>query len=72
MISQATIDELVLLRSQSRMAAETFSEAIAAQADAHTLPKAALRKYVSALEAAKLEKLDDEMEALKALIEGGG
>lgn len=69
MISQATISELVGLRSEAVLAAETFSEAVTAQAEKHQVNKAALRKYVAALEAAKLDKLDEEMSAVRELIE---
>ncbi len=70
MIPKATINELVGLRSEAKLAAETFSEAVAAQAEKHNVNKGALKKYVSALEADKVGKLDEETAALVELIEG--
>ena len=67
MIPKATIDELVGLRSEAKLAAETFSEAVAAQAEKHNVNKGALKKYVSALEA---DKLDEETAAILELMEG--
>ena len=69
MIPQSTIDELVDLRSMAKLASEAFSDAVAAQAEKHQVNKAALRKYVSALEAATLGKLDEEMNGVLELIE---
>ena len=70
MIPKQTIKELVNLRSEAKLAAETFSEAVAAQAEKHSVNKGALKKYVSALEADKVGKLDEETAALLLLIEG--
>ncbi len=69
MIPKATINELVGLRSEAKLAAETFSEAVAAQAEKHSVNKGALKKYVSALEADKVGKLDEETAAILELIE---
>jgi hypothetical protein len=69
MLTKATIDELVNLRSEAKLAAETFSEAVAAQAEKHGVNKGALKKYVSALEADKVGKLDEETAAILELIE---
>ena len=67
-LDAATIAELVGLRSLARGAAETFSEAIKAQSEACGLSRSALRRYVCALEADKLQKLDAEAEDLARLM----
>ena len=69
MIPKQTIKELVNLRSEAKLAAETFSEAVAAQAEKHNVNKGALKKYVSALEADKVGKLDEETAAILEMIE---
>jgi predicted transcriptional regulator len=69
MIQEATIKELVALRSEAKFAAETFNEAVAAQAEKHGLEKAALSKYVSALEADKVDKLGKMQQDIEKLIE---
>ena len=69
MLTSAHIDELVALRASARLAAEDFSEAIKAAAETHDVNKSALRKYISAKEKDQLDKLDDESDALAALLE---
>lgn len=69
MIPKQTVNELVGLRSEAKLATETFNEAVAAQAEKHSVNKGALKKYVSALEADKVGKLDEETAALVELIE---
>ena len=69
MLTSAHIDELVQLRASARLAAEDFSEAIKAAAETHDVNKSALRKYISAREKDQLDKLDDESDALAALLE---
>lgn len=68
MIPQKTIDELVLLRTRAKLATENFTDAVADQAEKHKVDKGALRKYVCAVEADKVGKLDAELEAIAALI----
>jgi hypothetical protein len=60
--------ELVNLRTLSRSAAETFSEAIKEQSKACGLSRGALRKYICALEADELAKLDAEADDLAKLM----
>lgn len=63
------IDELVALRASARLAAETYSEAIAAQSEKTNIRKTALRKYINAKEAGKLAELDTEASDLSNLLE---
>ena len=69
-LDAATIEELIGLRSLARGAAETFSEAIKAQSEACGISRSALRRYVCAREADKLQELDAEAEDLARLMEG--
>ena len=69
-LDPATIEELIGLRSMARAAAETFSEAIKAQSEACGISRSALRRYVCAREADKLQELDAEAEDLARLMEG--
>ena len=68
-IPQATIDELVTLRSDARQSAEAFTEAVAAQAEQYDIPKGALRRYVCAKEKDDLSKLDAEADALATILD---
>jgi len=63
------IDFLVSLRSDARMAAETFTEAIAAQAEKTGISKSALRRYICAKEKDALESLNTEKDDLETLLE---
>lgn len=54
------IDELVQLRANAKTAAETYSDAIAAQSEITGIRKGALRRFVNAKEADKLGDLDME------------
>jgi hypothetical protein len=67
-IPQATIEELVTLRSDARISAENLTAAIAAQAEKYAISKGALRRYVCALESDAMDKLDSEAEDLARLI----
>lgn len=69
MIDQATRDELVALRADARLAAESYTDAIAAQAEKHDVSRSALRRYVNALEADRLADLDTEATDLANLME---
>jgi len=69
MIDQATIDELVELRTSARLAAETFTEALAAQSETHDIRKGALRRYICAREKDQLADLDLEATDLAKLME---
>lgn len=63
------IDELVALRSSARLAAESYSEAIAEQSEKTNIRKTALRRYINAKEAGKLAELDTEASDLSNLLE---
>jgi hypothetical protein len=69
MIDQAVIDELVALRSSARLAAETYTDAIAAQSETHDIRKGALRRYINAREKDQLGDLDLEASDLAKLME---
>jgi hypothetical protein len=69
MIDKATINELVSLRSDARMSAENFTEALKEQAEKHLIAKGALRRYVCALEKDALEALDAEQSDIANLME---
>jgi len=69
MIDQAVIDELVALRSSARLAAKTYTDAIAAQSETHDIRKWALRRYVNAREKDQLADLDLEASDLAKLME---
>ena len=64
-----TIEELKTLRADARLAAENFTEAVAAQAEQYDIPKGALRRYICAAEKGDLQKLDAEADALATLLE---
>ncbi|NCC28222.1 MAG: hypothetical protein EOM22_08780 [Gammaproteobacteria bacterium] len=68
-IDKATIDELVTLRSDARMSAETFTEAVKEQSEKAGISKGALRRYVCALEKDALDSLDAEASDLATLLE---
>lgn len=68
-ITKATIDELMTLRANARMSAETFTEAVKEQAEKHSVSKGALRRYVCALEKDEIEKLDAEASDLAVLLD---
>ena len=67
-MDKAVIDELVQLRSEAKLRAEMFSEAVALQAKKNAISKGALRRYVCAVEADKLEALGAEASALEELL----
>lgn len=69
MIDQETIEELVTLRGDARMSAESFTEAIAAQSEKHGISKSALRRYICAVEADKVANLDAESSDIATLLE---
>lgn len=68
-LTPAHIDELVTLRSDARLAAEAFTEAIAAQSEKTGISKSALRRYICAREADKLEGLAAERDDVETLLE---
>ncbi len=68
-LTDATIEELCVLRADARQSAENFTVAIAEQAEAHGISKGALRRFVCAKEADKLEGLDSEAADLATLLE---
>jgi hypothetical protein len=68
-IETAVIDELVTLRADARMSAESFTEAVKEQSEKAGISKGALRRYVCALEKDKLDSLDAEASDLANLLE---
>lgn len=68
-LTQAHIDELVTLRSDARLAAGTFTEAIAAQSEKTGISKSALRRYICAKEKDALESLSTEKDDIETLLE---
>lgn len=69
MIDQATIDELITLRRDAKISAENFTTAVAEQSEKHDIAKSALRRFVCAAEACKLETLNTETDTLAQLLE---
>ena len=68
-LTSAHIAELCELRASAKAAAEMFSEAIADQAEKAGIGKGALRRYICAREADKLEGLASEKDDIEALLE---
>lgn len=56
-VPAATLDELVRLKEEARVAAKDFATAIEAQAKHYRVKKAALRAYVSAIHQDKVHEL---------------
>ena len=67
-LDDATIKELTNLRAMAKAAADAFSEAVKVQAEKHDMLRSALRRYIVALEADDLGKLDAEAEDLARLL----
>ena len=67
-IPPRVVEELVSARTYAKDASEAFGDAIKAQAAKYQLKPAALRKYVAALEADKLDEAKVETEQLADLI----
>ena len=57
------------LRSDARLAAGTFTEAIAAQSEKTGISKSALRRYICAKEKDALESLSTEKDDIETLLE---
>jgi hypothetical protein len=68
-LTPAHIAELCELRASAKAAAEMFTVAIAEQADKSSLSKGALRRYICAREADKLEGLAAERDDVETLLE---
>lgn len=68
-LTPAHIDELVTLRSDARLAAENYTEAIAAQSERTGISKSALRRYINAKEKDALDSLHTENDDLINLLE---
>lgn len=68
-IPQATLDELVRLKEEARVAAKDYGLAIEAQAQRYRVRKAALRAYVAALHKDALYELSRVADDLCALID---
>lgn len=68
-LTPAHIDELVTLRSDARLSAGTFTEAIAAQSEKTGISKSALRRYICAKEKDALESLSTEKDDIETLLE---
>ena len=69
LLTPAHIEELCHLRTDAKLAAETFSEAILAQAEKCGLSRSALRKYICARVDDRLDALDTEANDLSHLLE---
>ena len=69
-IPEATIKELVNLRTMARAAAEAFNEAISGVVGTYEVEdRVGLRRYVCALEDDKIEKLSRFVDTVSGLIE---
>ena len=68
-LTPAHIEELCALRTDAKLAAETFSEAIQAQAEKCGMSRSALRKYICARVDDRLDALDTETNDLSHLLE---
>ena len=68
-LTPAHITELCELRASAKAAAEMFTTAIAEQAEKSSLGKGALRRYICAREADKLEGLAAERDDIENLLE---
>ena len=68
-LTPAHITELCELRASAKAAAEMFTVAIAEQAEKSSLGKGALRRYICAREADKLEGLAAERDDVETLLE---
>lgn len=68
-LTPAHIEDLCTLRTDAKLAAQTFSEAIQAQAEKCGLSRSALRRYVCARADDRLEALDTEANDLSHLLE---
>lgn len=66
--SQAVLDELVHAKTVAKDMAGAFADAIKAQAAKYGIKPAALRRYVTAREADKLDEARVETEQLSELI----
>ena len=67
-VPQRVIDELVRARTVAKDHAEAYSGAVTAQAEHYKIKAGALKRYVAALQADKLEELDRETDDLERLI----
>lgn len=68
-LTPAHVDELVTLRSDARLAAENYTEAIAAQSERTGISKSAMRRYINAKEKDALDSLHTENDDLINLLE---
>lgn len=68
-LTPAHLAELCELRAAQKGAAEMFTTAIAEQSEKSGIAKSALRRYICALEADRLEALDAEAADLSTLLE---
>lgn len=67
-VPERVIDELRQARTTAKDYAQAFADAVKAQAEKYRVKPGALRRYVTALEADKLEELDAETDDLDRLI----
>lgn len=68
-LTPAHIEELVTLRADVRLAAESFTEAISITAGKAGISKSALRRYICAKEKDALDSLNTEKDDLETLLE---
>ncbi|HEY1283029.1 MAG TPA: hypothetical protein VGE96_00990 [Steroidobacteraceae bacterium] len=67
-IPERVLDELVQAKTSAKDYASAFADAVKAQAKKYEIKPAALRKYITAREADKLEEVDAELTDLAKLI----
>ena len=67
-IPPRVIDELCAARTTAKDYAEAYTGAVTAQAERYKIKPAALKRYIAAKEADKLDDLDAEMNDLEKLI----
>ena len=68
-LTAAHIAELCELRAGAKAAAEMFTTAISEQAEKAGIGKGALRRYICAREAEKIEELASEKDDIESLLE---
>ena len=67
-IPERVIDELCAAKTTAKDYAEAYTAAVTGQAERYKIKPAALRRYIAAKEADKLDDLDAEMTDLEKLI----
>src|SRR5574337_651637 len=70
-VPEKVLDELVHAKTKAKDFASAFADAIKAQAAKYGIKPAALRRFVTAKEADKLDETEAEINDLTKLIDGG-